>query len=57
MNFMKASEKNHKTVDKIIELLSKEKYSVREATAILEYTENRIAETSVVRINHFYEDA
>lgn len=57
MNFMKASEKNHKTVDKIIELLSKEKYSVREATAILEYTENRIAETSVVRINHFHEDA
>lgn len=56
MNFMIASEKNNKIVNKIIEILSEEKCSVREATAILEYTENRIAETSVVGINHLSED-
>lgn len=35
MNFMIASEKNYKIVNKIIEILSEEQYSVREATAIL----------------------
>ena len=56
MNFMIASEKNYKIVNKIIGILSEEQYSVREATAILKYTENRIAETSVVGINHLSED-
>lgn len=47
---MEATEKNVQTVNKIIEVLQNENYTVQEAYSILDFTKGRIKYTSKVGV-------
>lgn len=51
LNFMEATEKNAKTVNKIIKILHEGNYTVQEAYSILDFTKGRIKYTSKVGKN------
>lgn len=48
MNFMYATKKNHRIVEKIIQTFNEERVSVSQAYAILEYTKSKIAHDTTV---------